>query len=267
MTCDALRDQVLTLPDPRRVPDVLRAHLAGCPACAAWAVAAGRLETLLERLPVPPAPADKKAELVEELTAAGPVIRRVPVVYRPSGRRLVTGPVLMYAGGLAAAVLVAVGGWLALRPGSGGDMVKDGPRHPLLDKLVQRNLALAKTTKANDRLDLLGGLADDVSGEARQVARIAEAGELAELSEMYRTAARGVVQQAERVADAPGLRAEEKRDALAAAERKLKAAGDEIERLAGESPPHAQPVLRGIAETARDGEAKVRAVIANREGK
>jgi hypothetical protein len=265
MTCDAVRTQVLQLPDPRRVPDALRSHLAGCPGCALWAAEAGRLEGLLERLPVPPAPADLKAGLIDDLTAAGPVIRRVPAVYRPSGRPLVTRSALMYAGGLAAAVLVAVGGWLLIRPGPGPEYV-EGPRHPLLDKVVQRNLALAKTTKADEKLDILGGLADDLAGEARALARVADVGELADLSAMFRTAvADGVVKQAGAVAATPVL-GDRDRDALAAAERKLKVAGDELARVAEESPPHAQPVLRGLAETAREGEARVREATVRRGG-
>ncbi|MBX9580149.1 MAG: hypothetical protein K2X87_07550 [Gemmataceae bacterium] len=271
MTCDAVRTQVLQLPDPRRVPDALRAHLAGCPGCAVWAAEAGRLEGLLERLPVPPAPAGRKAVLVDDLAAAGPIIRRVPAVYRPSGRSplraVLTGPVLVYAGGLAAAVLVAVGGWLAFRGGGDGGTAMAGPRHPLLEKVVQRNLALAKTTKPNEKLDILGGLADDLAGEARDIGRVADAGELAELSAWYRTAADGVVQQAGKVADAPGLRADEKAVALAAAGKKLKAAGDDLERIAGESPPHAQPILREIVGAARKGEDDVQKIADGRGGK
>ena len=267
MNCDAIRTQVLELPDPRRVPDALRAHLAGCPMCRAWAAEAGRLEGLLARLPVPPAPGDLKTALVDELTAAGPIIRRLPVVPRPAGRSLLTRPVLMYAGGLAAAVLVAVGGWLAFRGGGQGDTVKAGPRHPLLDKLVQRNVALTKADAPSERLAILGGMADDVAGEARAVARVAEAGELADLSDMFRKAvAGGVVKQAEAVADAPGLRPEERAAALTAAELKLKMVADDLAQVAEESPPHAQPVLRGIVGTAREGEKQVQGIAARRRG-
>lgn len=268
MNCDAVRSQVLQLPDPRRVPDALRAHLATCPVCAAWAAEAGRLEGLLARLPVPPAPADLKAALVDDLTAAGPIIRRLPVVPRRSGRSplrvVLEWPGLKYAGGLAAAVLVAVGGWLVVRPGPAPEVVD--LRHPLLDKVVRRNLALTRADKPDEKLDILGGLADDLAGEARALARVAETGELTELSALFRAAAGGVAQQADRVADAPGLRPEERAAALTAAETKLKLAADELARVAEESPPNAQPVLRGIVGTAREGEAKVREAAARRRG-
>ncbi|MBX9623063.1 MAG: hypothetical protein K2X82_04540 [Gemmataceae bacterium] len=260
MNCKALQNQVLALPDPRQVPDALRDHLAGCPACSAWWPTAARLEGLLERLPVPPAPDDLKAELIDDLTAAGPVIRRVPQVYRKGGRRLLAGPVLMYAGGLAAAVLVAVGGWLALKPGP-GPATAETPRHPLLEKLVQRNRALVLETKPEQRLVLLGGITEDLADEARGLARVAEAGELSDLAAMFKTAvADGAVRQAAAVAKDPALMPAEKRAALDGLATKLGEVGTQADRLAGESPPAAQPVLRGMADTARDGQKRVQAL-------
>src|SRR4051812_45158201 len=114
MTCQSAQNRILMLPDPRQVPDALRAHLDGCPACLAWWQRAARLERLLEQLPAPPAPADKKAVLIDELTAAGPVIKSVPAGDRgtvPSPGTAFLKRVGTYAAALAAAVLVVVGGW------------------------------------------------------------------------------------------------------------------------------------------------------------
>ena len=76
MNCQSFQNRVLTLPDPRQLPEPLVEHSNGCAACAAWWRSAARLEGLLAVLPVPPAPADKKNALLDEL--AGPVIAPMP---------------------------------------------------------------------------------------------------------------------------------------------------------------------------------------------
>ena len=83
MNCQSVQNRILSLPDPRQVPDALRAHLDACPDCERWWRQAARLERLLAELPAPPAPAGKKEALIDELTAAGPVIKSVPAVGRP----------------------------------------------------------------------------------------------------------------------------------------------------------------------------------------
>jgi len=269
MTCPSVRNRILALPDPRQVPDALRAHLTACPDCLAWWGHAARVEGFLARLPVPPAPADKKADLLADLTT-GPVIARVPVVARRPGRGRLVGalasPGWKYAGGLAAAVLVAVGGWALLRPGKTPEVVRAAPaKYPLLDHVVQSDLALARESSPARRLELLGGLADTLSAETRTLARVADPDELKELSEWFRKVVDdGIVRQAERLP--PHAVTQEARRALfEQLAARLARTGDEADRAAGESPPHARPALRTIADTARDGRAKLRAVLA-REG-
>src|SRR4051794_34480520 len=121
MNCQSAQNRILLLPDPRQVPDAVRAHLDECPACLAWWQRAARLERLLEQLPAPPAPADKKAVLIDELTAAGPVIKSVPSDHRgeiPSPGTAFLKRVGKYAAALAAAVLVVVGGWKLIPKGN-----------------------------------------------------------------------------------------------------------------------------------------------------
>src|ERR1044071_8464322 len=74
MNCQAIQNKILALPDPRHVPEPLRAHVLACGACRAWAEQAARLEGLLEQLPVPPAPADRKSALVAELSRGVAVV-------------------------------------------------------------------------------------------------------------------------------------------------------------------------------------------------
>src|SRR4051812_5695265 len=160
MTCQSAQNRVLMLPDPRQVPDALRAHLEACPACLAWWERATRLERLLEQLPAPPAPADKKAVLIDELTAARPVIKSVPAGRRgpvPSPGTAFLKRVGKYAAALAAAVLVLVGGWKLIPKGGNQPVVEKqaGPRHPLLDSVVKRDVALAKADTPARRLEVL----------------------------------------------------------------------------------------------------------------
>src|SRR6478735_3879252 len=76
MNCQTVQNKILALADPRLVPDPLRSHVAGCAACQAWAQQAARLEGLLEQLPAPSAPADKKTALVDHLMRGEPIITR-----------------------------------------------------------------------------------------------------------------------------------------------------------------------------------------------
>ena len=229
MTCQDVQNKILILPDPRRVPEPLREHLDGCPACLAWWKQAAWLERLLEQLPAPPPPADKKTALIDELTSAGPIIHTVP---RPAAadRPLVTRRTLAYAGGLAAAVLVGVGVWLAVRPSGKPEPPAVAQRHPLLDKMVQRDVALA---------------------------RVANPEELNELAGWYKRVVNdGIVRQAENL-PRHGLTPDQKKALLDGLAAKLAETGAEADRLANEAPPESKPALKRIAETARDGQQRL----------
>ena len=266
MNCHSIQNRILALPDPRQVPAALREHLNGCPGCTSWWQQAVRLERLLEQLPVPSAPADKKVVLLDDLAAAGPVIRTIPVVERPPGRSIFetvrSVPGLTFVAALAAAVLIVVGGWMVIRPGPGTPpIVKERPRDPFLEKLVQRDLALAQAKTADQRLEVLAALADDLSTEITGLARIADPEELRDLSGLFQKVVNeGIVQQA--AALPPLVMTPTQKQALF--ERlttKLGEAGQQADRAARESPPHAQPALKTISDTARDGQAKLKAIL------
>src|SRR5438067_2200379 len=113
MNCQAVQNKILALPDPRQIPDPLRDHVVGCAACQAWARQAARLEALLAQLPAPAAPAEKKEAMIDELTQPEPVIHPMATPATRPSFGLVAARFLRrnatYVGGLAAAVLVAVG--------------------------------------------------------------------------------------------------------------------------------------------------------------
>ena len=267
MNCQATQNRILALPDPRQIPDPLREHVLACAACRAWAEQAARLEGLLEHLPVPPAPADKKGELIEDLT-------RDPFALPTPARRpyVVAGPSFLrrnarLVGALAAAVVVAVGAWVAFS-GRGGPTVAQPaptPKHPFLEKVSRRNVELAKVDlqqpgAAGRRLDILAGLADDLSSEARGLARIADPDELRDVAQWYDSVVRrGVVTQAERLAaDELNVPAAERQAKLRSLAARLGEAAGETEAAAAEVPQNAKPTLERIATTARDGEKKLR---------
>jgi hypothetical protein len=265
MICQSVQARILALPDPRRLPDAFRAHVDGCPDCAAYWKQTARLESLVAALPVPPAPAGKKTALLEDLAAEGLVFPKVTAPPRRAWS--LPRPPAKALAGLAAAVLVAVGIWSGVKNGKQPPVVQKqpAPRHPLLEKVVQRDLALAKAKTPNDRLDALAGLAEDLAAESRGLALVAGADEMRELADWFRTVvADGVVEQAGRVPP-HALTPDQRRQLLDRLTARLTEAGKAAEQAAKDSPPHAQPALRSIADTARDGQTKLRALAA-REG-
>ena len=271
MTCETIQNRILALPDPRQPTEALHDHLTSCPACQAWWKQAVRLEQLLQQLPVPAAPADRKAEMIDELTAAGPVIKSIPSLHRPTGPGLFATvlaiPGLKYVGGLAAAILVVVGGWQMFRPGPTPPIAQapPGPTDPLLKAVVECDLALARAATPVQRLEILGRLADVLSREARGLARVATEDELKELSGFYRKVVDdGILKQAHALP--PALPPAERRDLLTALSAKLAETGQEADRIARESPPQAQKPLNDIANTARDGQKTLLRDLARLEG-
>lgn len=261
MNCSTIQNRILALADLRLLPDALREHVNACPGCLAWWKHAARIEQLLAELPVPAAPADKKNALLEELS--GPVIRFVPAIERRSfPTRFWSAPAVRTLAGLAAAVLIAVGGWLMVRPGNGPQSVaKESPRDPFLERIVQRDLALARARTADQRLDVLGGLAGDLSSEAQSLSKIANTDELRELSSMFhRIVNEGIVEQARKLPE-HSLTQTQKKDLLNRLSQKLTEAGRQADEAARESPPHAQPALKTISDTARDGQTKLKAIL------
>jgi hypothetical protein len=262
MNCQAIQNRILALPDPRHIPDPLRDHVLACAACRAWAEQAARLEGLLERLPVPPAPADKKSDLIDDLT-------RDPFALPMPARQPFASPGVSFfqrnatlIGGLAAAVIVAVGAWVAFT-GNGGTTVvlrEPTPKHPLLHKLVKGDKELTTATMPTQKLDILASMADDISAEARGLARIANPEDFKDLAQWYdRVVKKGMMAQAERMVDAPlTVSAADRKAKFEALAAKLSATAAETQKIAAEVPQGAKPTLERIVNTAREGEKQLR---------
>jgi hypothetical protein len=244
------------------VPDALRGHLDACPDCVRWWRRVARLERLLSELPAPPAPAGKKEAMLDELTAAGPVIKAVPAVGRS-----VPSPGLAFlrrnwkpVAGLAAAVLVVIGGWQLFggRGGNGHVAKASTPPHPLLSKLVDRDVEIAAAKgDPEKRLQALGGLAGDLAAETRDLARVSSAGEVDYLARWFeKTVDGGIVPQAKGLATGRTLTPAE-RDArvklLTDMAVRLSETATEVNGLVMQSPEKARPGLNRIAEKAQSG--------------
>jgi hypothetical protein len=260
MNCQAVQNQILALPDPRELPPALRDHVASCAACQAWAKSAARLEAILERLPVPPAPREKKEELIGQLMQADPVILPMPSPASRPGLGLVAVRFLRrnaaYVGGLAAAVLVAVGVYSFWPTKQGKPELVQDNRDPLLEKVVAANTALARADSPAKRFDALNNMADAFAVETRSMARVAP-DQLTDLTSRYDKVVRqGMVAQAERLP--VHMTASEKAKLLDPIAAKLGADAAEAEKVAAESPPDAQAALKRMAETARAGEKSLR---------
>jgi len=268
MNCSTLRNAILALPDPRSVPDPLGAHLAACTACRLWAEQVARLETLLERLPVPPPPADKKSALVASLTGqrpAGPFAERfapspAPSSSVPSSARWSRSWVrhATLVGALAAAVLLAWGAWVFLpAPGPKSDQAEATPEHSFLKAVARRNVALARTESPREKFQALVGLTDDLSAEAVALARVASPEDLKDIARWFdRVVREGLIRQAERMPE-HALTAAERHAEFAALARKLADTAARTEGAAVEVAPEARAALERIRDSARFGEKKL----------
>lgn len=263
MNCQAIQNKILMLPDPRVMPDGLREHVAGCAGCQAWAKQAARLEALIEQLPTPLAPADKKDALIETLVRGGDIITR-PVTPRSQPRE---SQVLVFLrrnatviGGLAAAILVAFGIWALFPRPTKPELAQPLPDDPFLRKIVQRDLALAKANTPTERLQILSALADDLSIQARSLARVASKYELGDLARWYDQVVKSaIVPQAETTPAFVMVPAERAaREALLKSlAEKLNENAAETDKLLNEVPPEAKPALQRMTESAREGQKKL----------
>lgn len=252
VSCRQFRRTVLGLPDPRQAPPSLRGHSERCPDCHLWFEQAVELEESLSRLSAPSS-ARAKAQLLAQLQQSTPSWARALPLRRSAvlWQRIFTGA------GLAAAILAAVVVYRVWPERSGEAPVAEAPPYPLLQRVVEHDLSLARAASPAQRIQALSELAETLAQETGTLARIASADELRDLVRWYnKVVERGLVPQAEEwIAHRPLER--ERRQLLEAAE-KLAASAAAAEVLLAEVPPHAQPVLRHLVQTAREGEQKLK---------
>jgi len=268
MDCRSVQNQILGLPDPRELSPVLRQHVLTCKGCREWAQLAARLEGVLEQLPVPAAPGEKKETMLGDLMAAEPVIQTMP---EPAARPGFGTTVLQflrtnatYVGGLAAAVLVVVGIVRTMWPGTPTpkpEMVKTH-KHPLLEKLAREDVAMARADTPAKKLEVLNRMAAIIANDqdgARGMAHIASGAELKQMAGWYESVVKsGMMKRAEDLQGQPTVPLAEKKKLLEALAGKLGAEAAETEKMAAEARQDARQALERIAGAAREGEKALR---------
>jgi len=269
-SCRQFRRTLLALPDPRVLPSSLRRHQQHCPDCRVWAEQAAELEHAVSQLQAPPS-GSSKAQFLQRLrqTDSPTLISRSrrdrSHQSHQDGARTLPLPSRRgwwwwtVAGALAASLLVGVLAYQ--RSGSGPspqpEVVRSVPPYPFVQQLVAHDVALARANTASQRLQALSALADTVAQETQALARIATAEELRELVRWYdKVVERGLLQQAQEWIEQ--MQTEQERQQLLATAERLAATAQATEKILDTVPPHAQSVLRQLAQTAREGEHKLK---------
>jgi hypothetical protein len=248
MNCTVLQRRLLALEDPHRPPAELRAHLAHCPACRVWQSRLVEIEGLVPLLEVPPSAA--KGPLIDRILNDTAVPRRhrltpLPTLsFRSASQRrdiarmkaaLATALVASLAAGV---ILLVFANWPE-QPGKPG--TEPAGRDPLLAKLLQEDVALAKGPARPERLKILNDLARDLEGETQALTQDGTADDLRSLKTCYeQVMQQGVGPLAPNVP--PEVRAE-------VADR-LENAWQKLAEQAGKVSDERGPPLRAMAEAA-----------------
>jgi len=252
MKCEACQNAILASERPTRPTAEVREHLAGCAACQTVQKKAARLDDLLTRLPAPDA-FRAKAKLMAKLNQSTLAVPSSRVLWI---RKWLLNPIP----GVAALVVLGVGGFFYFNKKAPQPEMAQKPRHELLTKEMGNVVRLAKADSAPDRLQVWTEWATDIRGETRDLYKVAQADELGSLARMYdRAVTDGIVKQAKMLPQHMDI--EEKQKLLKTADAKLAEAGAEAERLLAEAPPQAQKPLKQIVETSREGRKQLEPIM------
>jgi len=297
MNCKEIKYFLLGCENPDQPPADVKAHLAVCSGCQDWQNQLAMIEMNIPFLPVPASAAraqvlrkvlsqprlvrgeedstetrvavkDTVAPVLKPVEAGSPIVlkggrstsrRGIGALHffrdwEPSARRFA-------AGGVAAAILLGIFGWMVLRtphrPPSGVPIARTSS-DPLLASIIQRDVRLASAENPSDRFLALADLADDLSGEAKKLAPLPEAkGVLDELVKRYQEVLRdGLLKIAVKL---PGP---ERDEMLNKVGDRLHAAGriaEELsDQLGGKIPNSSHDALRRLTRAAYEGDRQLR---------
>ena len=268
MTCEAVQNRLLALPDPMSATGDVRDHCEQCERCAPFAARAVELDAELAAIVVPAYSPEVKAAFLARIRMAGPVIQSVPSpLFRSSVSlkellsRIPVRPILA----VAAAVVVSLGIWSVVPAKRLPVPEPEAMRHDLLKKVVRYNTDLAVLTGPKDKIAKLSELAVDLRNETRALSLAAQKDEMVSLAGMFdKVVQEGIVTQAglwNPLTTTPG----ERQAVLNAAASELIQTANEANTLATSASMQVQPQLLRIAKTARDGHTRL-TKIANGEG-
>ncbi len=251
MKCEAVQNRLLALPDASRLPDELRDHLSGCAACSGYLAQLGRLDAILASLPVPTPSDDRKAEFLDQMSAVGPIITRMPVYTKTDSatyRALTNSHTWKYAG-LAAALMVAVGAWVMIPGKKATEVETAGLRHELLKKEVALVSALAQSKEQRRNVELWSQFTGDLRDEVRHVYLYAPGDDMTALAGLFDKAAKGGVLKHARQLD--NLPLDQRKVIVDQLIQRMAEAETEAMQLGQSAPPQSKVPLKRIAEAAR----------------
>jgi hypothetical protein len=255
MKCRVVRRHLLHAENPAAPPAQVRTHLAVCASCREWHRRLVQIERHVPLVPIPatPIPPETVFALVQKAAERQPEAagKSAPPLVT-AVRRLRSRVVLS---GIAAALLLGMIGWWALRGPQAPVKNPTLHRPPEVDRLVQKlldkDMDLARAKDPRQRVRLLAGLADELVNETYALARVAEVDDLQELAALYQRVVRdGILERAQ------GLKGAEERRELRPIAEGLERAEVRARRLAEEVPAAAAP-LDQIASAAHDGRDKL----------
>jgi hypothetical protein len=307
MNCKEIKYFLLGCENPDQPPAEVKAHLAVCKGCQDWENRLAVIELNIPFLPVPASAAraqllrkvlsfpvlvrgEERVPIAAQETATqatrkesspvdlkqldspvkssaanlsprtGTDILRFFRTLEPSARRFA-------AGGIAAAVLLIVFGWLVMRTPNrtrNSDLqMARASTDPLLANIIQRDLRLADANKPADRFLALADLAEDLSGEVKNLAPLPEAkGVLDDLVRRYQKVVRdGLLPVAKKLSEQK-LSAKDRDDLLNTVGERLHVAGRKTEelgdQLASKIPNSSREALRRLSKAAYEGDQRLR---------
>jgi hypothetical protein len=288
MKCRACQHELLTAATPELPAHAVADHLASCAVCREWHRRLLRIESNVERIPVPAS--EVKERFLERLTNPVDPPAPLPILPLPPPRRPLFG--LATAGLVAAVILIACGIFLgnllsrSLQREGPAPVVKAPEKPPekvtpkqptpkdktpapvdkapaappatppLASRLLTHDLSLAEADTPRRRVETLAALADELQGETRALARKADPEDLHTLARLYVKVIREGI-----MARARQLPMDERRQILEPMAKRLDQTRRDVQELAREVRPASAEALRQIAMAAQDGTDRLRVLM------
>jgi hypothetical protein len=249
--CRSIQRRLLALSAPDDPPAAVREHLEGCADCREWQRRVVQVERGVGLLPV--APSQAGVAFLREFRAADTPWQRLRARVRLAPRWQVAWV------SAAAGVLLVLGG-LSILPGAipgGRQPIDPVAPDPLVAKLYQRNLDLAKPSTPQKQIETLVYLAEDLRGESQSLAATLDGRQLLNdvLAKSYSRVVDAVVDQSR--IQAKVLNEKQRQELLVPVERLLARASDDAEQTVREtgidSANHPLLSIANSARKARDG--------------
>jgi len=298
MNCQLIRNRILAVPEPTRLPVELATHVKGCAGCRSWYRTFALMDKALCSMPAPESDGRAKATLLKKIRATAsekkptalekpaplekvpsrdeerakkidlllsPMVNHKPTPLSlddelPKKKRPSLGHIAarFWPAGVVAATLL-VGTVAWLSLRTGNTpVVVQAAPDQMLDDLVKLNVDLAKTEKAKERVPILAQIADNVNQEMRDIALADGTGEN---MQALQEMYRKVVDSLVGQAKAIDKFDKNQIAMLNSVADKLTQAGQKAEQKAADSPLQSAEPLRSAADVAREGTKRIRTII------